>query len=344
MQGGRWLLRTSSPIVLAVSTIAAAGSAWAAELDWQAPPGCPEREIVQHRVRLAIGMPLEQAGTHRFKCVVTRAPKGLYRLELRVEVPSVQNGEPPRIIDAATCAQVAHTAVGAIALALGANSAAEAPGATDAVASEPESPRDTPKLSAADKTKETAGSAVPGSAAAPIAAPASRSHLWLAARFGPVVDAGSLPGLAFGLEPTVHLGYRAVSARLSGSVFADRRKTLADGSGGEFSLWGVALSLCGSTPREHSHARLCAGLEVGKMTGSGFGAIADSRQASATWVLPRLEVELLTEPWFFGVRGAFGAMAGVTLTRRPFTFGTVEQVHRPERLAARLSGGLEIDW
>lgn len=340
---GRWRLLRFSTFILLLS-VAGARTATAAELDWQAAPGCPERDIVEHRLRIAIGMPLAQAGNNRFKCTITRSPKGSYRLELRVEGPSTRSGDPPRIIEAATCVQVTDTAVIAIALALGEHAVEPTPSGSEEKPQNAVPLRDETSLSVPGKTKEEATSTLSEKTAASAAAPAYSSPIWAAARLGPVVDTGSLPRLAFGLEPALALGYSALSARLSGTLFADQRKTLPDASGGEFSLWSVALSLCGSTPRERAHAALCAGAEVGRMTGNGFGSVTVARQGSATWVAPRLQFELVTAPSLFGMRGVFGVMAGMPLMRRPFIFGTSEQVHRPASIAGRLSLGLEIDW
>jgi hypothetical protein len=146
------------------------------------------------------------------------------------------------------------------------------------------------------------------------------------------------------LEPSIDLGFNVLSARLAGTVFENNRTTLSDGSGAEFTLWSVALSICGNARREQSHASLCAGMEVGQMNGRGFGALAVARAGSATWVTPIVQAHIVSAPVFFGLRGYIGALAGMPLVRRPFTFGEVEVVHRAEVIVGRLGAGLEIDW
>jgi hypothetical protein len=40
--------------------------AWAAEITWDAPAGCPERDAVRWRVEEALGMPLSRAAALKF--------------------------------------------------------------------------------------------------------------------------------------------------------------------------------------------------------------------------------------------------------------------------------------
>jgi hypothetical protein len=335
----RWL--TSGSLMLVGITFSQLASA--AKLDWHTPQACPTAETVEHRVRIAIGVPLEQAGDSRFKCSVTESTNGSFRLELRVEIPSVETAEPPRIIEANTCDQVADTAVIAIALALGAT-ALEEPSDSVRAAPDVRSRRQDSSVSVTGQNNKHKDTKHNHAAKPPPVAPSESSHLWVGARVGPVVDRGSLPGFGLGLAPAFDFGYRAVSARLSATIFGTKRTALVDGAGGEFSLWTAALAACGNTPRERAHATLCAGLEVGKMTGSGIGSLKVARQGSVPWWMLHIQVDVVTNPWLFGMRSYFGGLAGAPLIRHPFTLGTLEQVYRPESIVLRLVAGLEVDW
>lgn len=351
------LLRVSLALSLAMC---AGRRALGAEVDWTAPAPCPTRDMVERRIRDAIAMPLEKAAQIRFVCRITVTREKSYRLELRVGDQATPRPSAPRIFEAPSCDQVADTAAVAMALALGADapesssndskerrlgvnrsSAQRDVAATD----QPKRERPTPaeprqdQSGHAKETPVTSASRARTSAASPGVDP-----WWVVARIGPIIDQGSLPGIAVAPQVAFELGFRAVSARLSGAYFAEKRSTLADGSGGDFSLWGVTLGICGRTPRAHAHGRVCAGIELGQMAGVGAGNVLVKRRSTTTWVAPEVDLSVVSAPWLAGMRAYLGVLAGVPLTRRYFTLGGKEDVHRADSVVWRLNAGLEIDW
>lgn len=351
------LIRTSLAFGL---TLCAARPALGAELDWTAPAPCPTRDTVERRIRDAIAMPLEKAAQTRFVCRISVTRGTSYRLELRVDDRSMTGRSSPRIFEAPTCEQVADTAAVAIALALG----ADAPESSSfdpkerrlddhmssaqrdvAAKDRPKQKQTTPDEPTQGDSGQNGGTPETTASRAPMSAASSGLNpFWVAARIGPIIDQGSLPGITVAPQVAFELGFRAVSARLSGAYFAEKRSILADGSGGDFSLWGVTLGICGTTPRAHAHGRVCAGVEVGEMTGVGAGDLLVKRQSITSWFAPEVDISAISAPWLLGMRAYLGVLAGVPLTRRNFTLGGKEDVHRADSVVWRLNAGLEIDW
>ena len=321
--------------------------AQAAELEWEAPPTCPNREGLESRVYDTLGLPLAQAGDLRFSCKVTQLRNGKFRLELLVLDGKALGRKAPRVIEADRCDQVVETAAVAIALALGADdSVAVEPSGSATYAPNSSNTDDAARVPGSDA--KTVRDVVATNSPKPLppiksSAITPPNPVWLTARLGPVVDIGSLPGLAPGVEAAVLLGFGSAAIRLSGFTLMEREAQLTDGSGGRFSLMGGALAACGTSARESAYASFCAGLELGQLKGQGIGVL-QSRTGIAAWVTPRVDVTLTSAPTWFGLHYFAGLGAGLPLSRSPFLLGGSVQVHRPASMVGRLAIGLEIDW
>lgn len=345
---------------ITLAVFAPARSTYAAQLVWEVPAGCPSQDTVELRIRDALGIPLARARNVRFFCKVTPAPKGGVRLELQVAGAEQPAHQTPRIFEASTCDQVAETAAVAIALALGANQERDPETSTTTSNSTPltaDTPSNETEIPIADSRSngatlsDSSAPSVPTVVAPgkPPNAPAptttlEHSPLWLATELGPVVDWGSLPQIAPGIDASVAFGYRALSLRISGCTLMERSATIADGTGGRFSLTAGALSFCGNTPREQAHATVCAGFELGQQVGEGIGPLKLRRKGTALWSTPRADITLRSAPAWFGLRYFAGLGAGAPLTRPSFTLGGDTEVHQAARLVGRLVLGLEINW
>lgn len=109
-------------------------------LDWDAPPGCPSRDVVLRRIRAIVGTSLDQATRLRARGQIERN-NARYRLTLRVREGE---RETERIIESNSCTDLA----GAAAITLGLLVRAEA-AAREAPAGDP-STAETPSASGAE--------------------------------------------------------------------------------------------------------------------------------------------------------------------------------------------------
>ena len=333
-----------------------ADTARAATFVWEAPAGCPERDAGRWRVEEALGTKLENAAPLSFVAKV--GPSSPNRWVVRLDVaplatesvpagstasspPTASSDAPPvqrRTIEASNCEDLAQATGVAIALALGAD------------LSEPEVAADsapsTPTGNAARSNAKTEASAGATSAVREAKTKKQSTHgssLWLGGELGPVIDRGTLPGWATGVEGAFSLGMGAFSVRLGGLVLPSETTEVSGNEGGAFALYAATAALCGSAQRSATRLRLCLGSEVGSLTGRGVN-VSHPRLNASTWVAPRSDLDVSIPLGDASLRAFGRAALVVPLIRREFDVDGLGPVHQPSKIAGRLGIGLELLW
>jgi hypothetical protein len=285
----------------------------AAQLGWSAPSGCPQAEQVRRAVEEELGGPLERAAPLRFDVRVTVESDKRATLVLTVKDTSTGDLPKLRTLEADTCQDAVDAAVVAITLALASNDAEQEagsePGEPASLSSEEgHANRPAPEVGR-DSLREAPVAAVPQQSSDPIE---------LGGRAGVVVDRGSLPGIAPGVELGATLSWRRFVPRVSGVGFPERSVQISGDDGGSFVLFAGALAVCGRSRQQGWSLAVCAGSELGQLSGRGEG-VTEPQDASSLWVAPRAD---LTFGLPLGQQGlALLAAAGAVfpLVRDPFT-------------------------
>ncbi len=146
----------------------------AAQFNWDAPVGCPDRDALRWRIEEALGTPLVQAAPLRFSAKVTE--KSAKRWVVVLDVTSDESeAQQRRELEAATCDELAQAVSVAVALALGADPRAEKSEATPAESRSDEYATPKPKAAEAALTR----------AAVPKEKPKNEPSYWFAAELGP---------------------------------------------------------------------------------------------------------------------------------------------------------------
>lgn len=308
-----------------------------AELAWSAPQSCPTEEDVQRALEEAIHQPLADAEPLRFEVRVELEVGGAARVVLTVQEASASAKPKQRVIQAKDCVEAKDAAIVAMALALGAIAEDDSGVETD------DAQRDGPPTDDADPS-ESARPKTRSSPAEPSPArsTASASPLLLGTEASFVLDSGSLPNLAPGAEAGVSLGWRQVGARVTGVVLPKDSVTVEGDAGGSFTLLAASLAACGSTADAVLSAETCAGCELGRMSGSGFG-IREAEDASSWWVAPRVDVSLRVRMGET-IAGFLRGGAAVPQVRERFRINNVTpMVHRTDSAVWRLGVGLRFE-
>jgi hypothetical protein len=330
---------------------ALAHRAEAAELTYQAPPGCPDREELSFRIARALGEPLEEAPPMRFD-VAVRAVAGGFSATLRVETadhaaggaPEATSGLKERSLEAQDCSQLVDAVSVAVVLALGRlESAAPEHGANT----------DDRTAAASPSTKPSAPLNAPSDDNAPVDeieqfAPSSDST---ALRPGVFVwmlgDAGSLPSAGLGAGIGAQLDWSRWRVRAHASVMFEQHVDVEAASalqpGADLGLVVGGVALCRNAAELQPGAltlALCLGGELGRLSGRGTNVVPE-RSGSALWAAPTLDASARLD---LGGGAGLDLMLGgaLPLTRNPFIIDDIGSVHRAAPLAAR--GALALSW
>lgn len=311
-------------------------AARAAELTWDAPSGCPDRDALRWRVEEALGTTLEKAAPLNFSAKVREKSATRWVVALDVASDPNQAEAQHRELEAPSCDELAQAVSVAIALALGAD------------VSQPNgSPSETPSPAESDE-KVTRKHAAPAethlsSAAATQKRIESARPIWWATELGPVLDFGSLPGLAPGIEVSGLVGKGALGAKLGGLALPNRTTEVDSNSGGTFTLLAASLMACGNSSHVPLILRLCAGSEFGRLSGKGIN-ITQSKLRSSSWLAPRIDLAF-SLPLLDETLRLFGSgTIAMPLIRKEFTVTGLPLIHQPDAVIGRLGAGLELLW
>jgi|GEM_PF-2673109 len=330
----------------------------ALELQYEAPDECPPRSAVeQAALRLAERMPRMPVVAHVF---IAKEPNG-YLAHVRTHAGQ-------RTLQDVSCSSIAEAIEVLLALALDpdarvgrsdGSSAAPTPpmGSTPA----PNVPPAPPMASGPAHIPPVVhpGAPVSGNgrhAGAAYAGPTSvqtervqsdSDSAFLGVLLG--VERGALPQLA---EVFTIGGGIAVTNRLRIGETArywreSSQAVPGTSAGGVFSLWALASTACVTATQTPPLVRLCAGVEIGRLSAASFGVRNDGSGGSL-WLAPlaALEASLPASDWLSLV---LAAEVGLPLVRRGFYLQQVRtaesiQLHAPGVVSTRLHFGLRFGF
>jgi hypothetical protein len=321
----------AAALAFSVAALASPGARAEIDLQWTAPPNCPQGDEVRKRVRSLAGPSLGRVEL-RTEATIEKADDGRYRLRLRV----LDDEARERVIESDSCSDLAGAA--AVALVFLLQEVDDA--ATD---SQSEAPAESAEPNTPDTTRSPQGPAnfptperdrAPGEEGRERGA--SRSTLLLQL---PIVtlDLGALPKASIGFGLGVGVRHQAWSFVVRGALGLPQhlsaqvpevgtrlQPSSASALGCRGWTWGrVELSPCLLLLVEHVEAR-------------GTGSDLAARSASSTWPAPGAELSLHAslDDWlalFLGLSGRVETarprvfVDGIGDVRRlgPFALGTV---------------------
>jgi hypothetical protein len=306
------------------------------ELAWTAPPGCPMRQSVLTDIAREVGPSGGRVRGVTAAAVVTSDDRGRWRTNLVVEIGTARG---QRLLEAQTCEGLAAAAalIVAIAIETGAPPAAASPPAPIA----PSAPAPPPPT-APDRTSPM-----------PPPAPATdrpRRDSKLLIGVAGVVDSGTLPAIAPGLEASAGWSYGTSVWRgrllASGEYFASETGGAAGRptEGGRFTLLTVAGRVCGSRTFWRFEVGPCIGGELDAMSGQGVNSALPG-SGDGQWAA--LIGSLFTTWRIVGPLGVSLRLDAVAPLVRP-TFvltepgNTVTTVHQAAAVSPRASLGVEL--
>ena len=295
------------------------------QVSWNAEAGCPNDGTVEAGMRPIMGS--AQMGVKRS---VIRVEASLKRVGTKWEIALTTTADGirgERTLIAEDCEQ-ARAAV-ALLLAFMLDPNAES------------GERDAPETPPSERTKI---GPVPVAPRAPSRS-ASRSvspKRWRLGLSG-TVDYGTLPMWAYGAELRLEVASRHFLWGLRGSASLPSTVTLADGSGGRFSLMEAGVIGCTAIRWPASLSlQFCAGPTFSRMHGVGHG-VADPSSATGYWFGALVEAGTalrLDHAW--AVRLALGA--ALPFARPTFAIRDGGPVHRAASLSGRAELGFEASF
>ncbi|HLK92481.1 MAG TPA: hypothetical protein VKZ18_21475 [Polyangia bacterium] len=303
----------------------------AAQLLIDAPGACADPASLADEVGNLVGRPLAEVADVDFRLRVTEGASGHWRLRLEMLDQKGAGGAPSvrgsRKLEGTSCAELVEAAAVAIAVSVRSLQA--------------EPPAEAPHPAAPPPTAEAARAPVVSALAAtppPPAPPPWRLAVALAA----VLDIGTLPSVSPGAELDADLQRGALRLTVLGAWFESQDAVGSNDAGGRFQLaMGGALA-CFAPPLGRWTPLACGGVELGRLAGTGL-LVARPETGVAFWRAARAEA---------GVKVSIGGDASalvragvaVPLTRPDFVLDGSSPVFQPDRLAARLTVGLELGF
>lgn len=323
-------------LVLATVLIGATseGAARASDLSWSGPPGCAENDQLVFQIERALGAPLDDTGAVHLQVHIVRSG-GMVRALLRVEDPTANPAVSERSLVAPDCERMLDTLTVAVALAI----EAAAP-VHEAPAPSPEPPAPPPVAPVAHAEVIDAPSP-PEPEASDASGPVPRGEARL------VTDVGSMPAPALGIGLGAQLGWPRLRLELLATLWMEQHTSVdsseAPGAGADMQLATGALSACAlpfGSDLDPVVVALCAGGELGRVSGAGTGVSAP-RSANGLWMAPAVEAGLTWRP--ADTRLGLGAHIGAAapLGERTFYLERLGTVHQAAAVVAR--AGLSID-
>lgn len=256
-------------LIGAATGTARADSAWpsSVEVHWTAPPACPTEDAVRAAIfsllrassNAATGAPLWFAGS------VAQA-EGRFRMDVQTRSPS--GGEAKSVVGE-SCATLADAFALIVAFTIDPHLSGAEPPHLSGV----DAPRAAP-AGGAPIARET-----PPAVASPLGreSPAPR---WAIGAVG-LASAGHLPFLGLGVGPVIAVGVRP-RWELAGVVWPGQERTLTESQGTvgvRVNLLAARPSVCVPLSAAGGALALCAGVEVGRMQGTGTGLASDTGQS-----------------------------------------------------------------
>lgn len=301
--------------VLATSPASASEPGEGVDIVWSAPSECPTSAELRRRVTARVP---GDAIVHARGRVEHLADH--FRLALDIETRSSRGD---RTIEAPTCDALASSAAVVIAMSV----APPAPDPAPASAAAPAPAR--ASASAPDRVLEPPPRSEEARARFLI-----RGHL--------IGDTGTLPSTAIG--GGLAFGVRIVSGLVveaGANLFASQDGTVGGTPerGASFTLLAAGARACWALTRRIEIAP-CLGVEVERLSATGFGAARVAEASSLTWS-PEVALALrLPIAGPIALRAGLGAI--LPMSRQSFVINAAGTVHRPEVVAFRAWAGPEV--
>lgn len=320
----------------------------AAELNYQAPAACPDREELSFRITRALGKPLEDAPATRFEVAVRAIPSG-FGATLRVEAtkagasgsPASEGGLKERNLQAEDCSQLIDAVSVAVVLALG---------ALEKDAWEDPSREGSASVASSASPDDSSTSAAIRDEPEPPALPSSDGTTVRPGVFAWMLgDVGSLPAAGFGAGIGAHVAWSSWRVRAHASVLFERHVDVelasAVNPGADLGLVVGGAALCRSSEDLQLGAwtlALCLGGELGRLSGRGTNVVPE-RSGGAFWAAPTLDGNARLD---LGAGAGLDVMLGAALplARNPFIIDEIGRVHRAWALAGRAALGLSWNF
>jgi hypothetical protein len=311
----RTLVIVWSEIALAVS-MAFAPEPSAFSLQWDAPAGCPEAEIVEADIseRLAArkASPRKPVAAH---ARVHESDEG-WTLELDIES---EGGRESRELDSDECEVLADAVALIVTLAVLEQPELEAPKPPGAVVVTE------PKIEIRSESHVQKNEP-----------PTWGTRVFGGGTYGPLPGFGANAGLGVAL-----IG-RAYRVELTG-IYGFRRTAEVDGDpdiGGDLRMWAIGTRGCGVPRVRRVEFPLCGGLEAGAVHGVGFG-VPDAKRDRRAWLAltagPGVSVRIVRH------LALWATVDGVVALLRPaFALEPFGVIHRAQTAGVRALAGIEI--
>jgi hypothetical protein len=315
----------------------------ALRLEWSAPGGCPNGVEVLERIEALLGARIADLRPEPISARGSVVAVEALRFELKLETE--QRGQRfVRSMQAPSCAELGDAGSLVLALAIDpelverqARAAETKQPETSSLVAEPPPAAEVPKESPPAPPREPSRR-VDESAPEPIGP--TDSPEWFA-RFGLLADFGTVSDSSFGPRVTVAAGFGAFRAELGVAWLPPVRSFTARNPdrGGDIDLLAADLDGCFLPFRGDLELQGCAGVEVGRLHGSGFGTVVE-RDGSALWLGANVTLlGRLRATQSLTLVAAGGALFVPQDTE--FTLENVGVVHRVPNVVSRLGLGIE---
>lgn len=291
-------------------------------LTWQADPACPQKGWALSALRDRLGRKLTEgeASSQLSVRADLRRSGSAFTLSLATQHGS-ERGE--RSLQAPRCEVLAQTAVLVIALAL----------------------EDQAERPAIVPTSPATGPALPEPALASEAPrPTQPRTSPFALRVAAMIDGGFLPAIGVGPEATFAFNRGPFSAQLSGFFLPSRSSPSREDGRVAVSLWGVRPAGCAQLLRGAFSLDLCAGIELGRVSGEGSSDLMESRTRSwlyrGAWAAIQMMFVSDTGWEFLAMPGLSVPLGRPQFVSETSSIGTRTELHTPSPVSARLSLGV----
>jgi len=279
-------------VVLAVASPAPAQTLerGALRLEWTAPGGCPNGVEVVDRIETLLGVRIADLAPEPIVARGSVREIGALRYELTLETHQ-RDQRFARSMQAPSCAELSDA--GALVLALAIDPTLADRQARGSVGTEPgtsalpteAAPGTEPKPSPEAKPPvETLDTKDPADEPPPPPAPPPPSTPLLSARIELVLDIGSVSDVSYGPRANVGLDFRDFRLELGALWLPPARTYLPSDSerGGAIDLVVAQVDACYLPIRGDFALEGCAGLELGRLHGAGFGTSSEE-DGSGPW-------------------------------------------------------------
>ena len=320
-RSGLWVVPIAVAAMVSGASRDAAAAAGEGRVDvrWSAPDECPSGADVSHAVDLLIGGAAaqgENVDTSAVSATVTKLASGF-----RVVV--ARDGATDRVIEAATCKELADATAIVVSLMTAPAPKLEAPTPPPNArppSEEPTAPLPVPKIEPRPHVDE--------------------GRTKFAAALDARGDVGSLPNLAEGFALSAAWTPDPYRLEMTATYWpAQIARVGPSGTGGTFDLFAGTFRACDAL-FGGGLVSACAAIEVGSLRGSGL-ATATTSSERGLWLAPGVGL--------FGaipIKRAFALRlavdANVPIFREDFYLANVGSVHRPAAVVGRGSVGGEF--